>query len=234
MGIKVKNRFFILLSSELLQLRSRKFSVYTPFVFALVILLIQQMLWTDLSRELLVRVFICEVFTATILSVYLGLLSSFDAESEDGVFDSLRIWPFGLTDIFAAKVCSNWIKSISLIVGVSAAGLLFSQYEIASIGAFLDFLIVLGASSLGMVAIGCLLVLATLSSKSRANFLHLMFFPLILPVLIGGVECARQILEFNSSLSSLLTNWLGFVIIFDLLYLVLGALLAQETQGSVG
>ncbi len=223
-------RLALLFASEFGQLRAKKVSAFTPFAFALVILLIQQMLWTDLPRDLLVRVFISEVYIATILSVFIGLLSSFESETEDGVLDNLRVWPFGLGDLYLVKVASNWLKSACLGMGVSLAGALLTQFELTSIYTFLAFELILFLAILGMTSIGCLLVLLTLGSRSRGQFLHLMFFPLILPVLIGAVEASRQLLEFGASFESLFQNWLGLVMIVSLLYLGLGISLAQEIQ----
>lgn len=161
----------------LLELRSRDtvpamllFVVGTLVVFHFVL---PESAGADAARGLL---WIAILFTAL-----LGLGRVYAAEGEHGGLDGLLLAPSDRSVIWLAKTASVVVFLLLMeVIAVPAFALLYAPVDASMVGAIL-------LADVGIAAVGTLLSAIALASRTRDLLLPLLFLPLAIPVIIGGV-----------------------------------------------
>ena len=74
-------------------------------------------------------------------------------------------------------------------------------------------------ATIGFVAVGTLFSAIAVNTKAREIMLPLLFLPVVIPVIIGAVESSASVL----SAGTLSWDWLGMIIAFDVIYVVISA-----------
>ena len=74
-------------------------------------------------------------------------------------------------------------------------------------------------ATLGFATVGTLFSAIAVQTRSREIMLPILFFPIILPVLIGAVEASNIALGYGSGIG--LDRWLPLIVVFDVLFLVI-------------
>ena len=74
----------------------------------------------------------------------------------------------------------------------------------------------------GFVAVGTLFSALAVNTKAREMVLPILFLPVVVPVLIGAVEASGLALSGESW--SRLSPWLGIIVAFDAIFLVVSFL----------
>ncbi|MEE2836340.1 MAG: heme exporter protein CcmB [Myxococcota bacterium] len=159
------------------------------------------------------------LWLAIVLASTLTLQASFDAETQDGALDGLvlRASPGA---IFYAKALTNWVFLAALAcVLLPLIAALFD----ASLGTLPRVLAVLVLGTAALSAPGTLY--ATLAGRSRAAslLLPLLYFPLIIPALVGAVK-ATELAFFGDPMNQW-SGWVGLLGAFSMVFWALcGAL----------
>ena len=86
---------------------------------------------------------------------------------------------------------------------------------------------ILSATLAGLTAMGVLLSAIVMNADSRALLFPVLFFPLSVPVLLAALHCNDHILQ--GRWKGLSEGWLQILLIFDVTYVILGAILFSET-----
>ena len=121
------------------------------------------------------------LWVAIVFTSLLGLSRAFAAEREQGVIDGLVLAPSDRSAIWLGKAISVLVfLGLAEVVAVPAFALFFRP-----VGGAMTAGVVL--ADLGIAAVGTLLAAMAAASRARELLLPLLFLPLAIPIVVGGV-----------------------------------------------
>lgn len=121
------------------------------------------------------------LWVAIVFTALLGLTRAFVAEREQSLFDALLLAPCERSAIWLAKSLSVLaFLLVAEVVALPAFALFFSGVSWATVAGVL-------LADLGICTVGTLLSAMAVASRTRELLLPLLFLPLALPIVIGGV-----------------------------------------------
>jgi heme exporter protein B len=121
------------------------------------------------------------LWVALIFTALLGLSRAFAAEGEQGVIDGLVLAPSDRSAIWLGKALSILVfLGFAELVALPAFALFFGAVD----GALVAGVVL---ADLGIAAVGTLLAAMATASRSRELLLPLLFLPLAIPIVVGGV-----------------------------------------------
>ena len=149
----------------------------------------------------------------------LAMNRTFVKEREQGGLEGLLLSPVSRDAVFLGKVLVNFLFMLiieGLLLPVFAAMLGFSALSWTLILTIL-------LATLGFATVGTLFSAIAVQTRSREIMLPVLFFPIILPVLIGAVEASNIALGNGSGIGSGigLNRWLPLIGVFDAIFLVI-------------
>ncbi len=145
----------------------------------------------------------------------LGMNRAFVREKEQGGLEGLLLTPVSRDAIFIGKVLVSFIFMLiveAVLLPVFAAMLGFSAFSFS-------LLLTILLATLGFATVGTLFSAIAVQTRSREIMLPVLFFPIILPVLIGAVEASNRALGEGTGIG--LGRWLPLLAVFDALFLVI-------------
>jgi heme exporter protein B len=124
------------------------------------------------------------LWTAIVFTALLGLTRAFVPEREQGVFDALVLAPGDRSAIWAAKAISVFaFLGLAELVAVPAFGLFFHGVGWRTVGAIV-------LADIGICAVGTLTGAMAVAGRARELILPLLFLPLAIPIVAGGVAAS--------------------------------------------
>ena len=146
------------------------------------------------------------LWVALLFTALLGLSRAFAAEREQGVIDGLVLAPSDRSAIWLGK-------ALSILVFLGLA-------ELVALPAFAVFFGAVGGSlvagvvlaDLGIAAVGTLLAAMAAASRARELLLPLLFLPLAIPIVVGGV---------GASVTDDSGRYLGLLVLYDALFAII-------------
>lgn len=148
----------------------------------------------------------------------LGLNRSFTLEMENGCLEGLMVCPVDREVIYLGKVVGNFVFMLSIEALVLLAfGLLFNLAVVS-----LQLLATICLGTLGFVVVGTLFSALAVNTQARELVLPILFLPIVVPVMVSAVK-ASSLALLGEPWSSL-ALWLGIIITFDLIFLVISVL----------
>jgi len=140
---------------------------------------------------------------------------SFVREKEQGGLEGLLLTPVSRDAIFLGKALGSfWFM---LIVEAALLPVFAALLGFAAFSRILLLTIVL--ATLGFATVGTLFSAIAVQTRSREIMLPVLFFPIILPVIIGAVEASSQ--AIGGGASGGISRWLPLIGVFDALFLVI-------------
>jgi heme exporter protein B len=146
------------------------------------------------------------LWLAIVFTALLGLGRAFVAEREQGVLDALVLAPCDRSAIWLAKL----IATFAFLVLVEAAALpafaiLFGGVGLAAVAAVV-------LADLGICAVGTLVAAMAVAARARELLLPLLFLPLAIPIVVGGV---------GATVTDDPARYLGFLALYDAIFAIL-------------
>lgn len=146
------------------------------------------------------------LWVAIVFTALVGLTRAFVAEREQRLIDGLLLAPCDRSAIWLAK-------SLAVLAFLGAA-------EVVALPAYAAFFSGIGWSTvvavvladLGIVTVGTLLAAIAAVSRTRELILPLLFLPLAIPVVIGGV---------GASVVGSPARYLGFLCLYDAVFAII-------------
>ena len=146
------------------------------------------------------------LWVALIFTALLGLSRAFAAEGEQGVIDGLVLAPSDRSAIWLGKALSILVfLGLAELVALPAFALFFGAVD----GALVAGVVL---ADLGIAAVGTLLAAMATASRSRELLLPLLFLPLAIPIVVGGV---------GASVTDDPGRYLGFLALYDALFAII-------------
>ena len=146
------------------------------------------------------------LWVAIVFTALLGLTRAFVAEREQRLMDGLVLAPCDRSAIWLAKGIS--IVAFLLVAEVVALPAFALFFDPVSAGMVAGILL----ADLGIVAVGTLLAAMAAASRARELLLPLLFLPLAVPIIVGGV---------GASVADDPGRYLGFLGLYDLVFAIL-------------
>jgi heme exporter protein B len=146
------------------------------------------------------------LWIALLFTALLGLTRSFAAEREQGVIDGLVLAPSDRSAIWLGKALSILaFLGLAELIALPAYGLFFKPVDAALVGG-------VALANVGIAAVGTLLAAMATASRARELLLPLLFLPLAIPIVIGGV---------GASVSGEPARYLGLLGLYDALFAII-------------
>jgi heme exporter protein B len=143
------------------------------------------------------------LWVALVFTALLGLARAFVAEREQGVLDGLVLAPCDRSAIWVAKgLATLAFLAVAEVVALPAFSLFFSGVGRNTVAGVV-------LADLGICAVGTLLAAMAAASRARELLLPLLFLPLAIPIVVGGV---------GASVVDAPGRYLGFLALYDAIF----------------
>jgi heme exporter protein B len=143
------------------------------------------------------------LWVAIVFTALLGLGRAFVPEREQRTFDALVLAPCDRSAIWVAKgLATLTFLVLAEVVALPAFALFFHGLNGATI-------LAIALADVGICAVGTFLGAMAVATRSRDLLLPLLFLPLAIPIVIGGV---------GASVVDSPARYLGFLAIYDLMF----------------
>jgi heme exporter protein B len=143
------------------------------------------------------------LWIALVFTALLGLTRAFAAEREQGVIDGLVLAPSDRSAIWLGKALSVLtFLVVAEVIAVPAFALFYG-------GVDTELLAGIALADVGIAAVGTLLAAMAAASRARELLLPLLFLPLAIPIIVGGV---------GASVADDPERYLGFLALYDAIF----------------
>jgi heme exporter protein B len=146
------------------------------------------------------------LWVALLFTALLGLVRAFVAEREERVLDGLVLAPCDRSAIWLGKGIGVFAFLLAAeLVAVPAYALFFQPIGWELVAALL-------LADIGLAAVGTLLAAMASAGRSRELLLPLLFLPLVIPIVVGGV---------GASVTDDPGRYLAFLGLYDAVFAIL-------------
>jgi heme exporter protein B len=146
------------------------------------------------------------LWVAIVFTALLGLTRAFVAEREQRTIDGLLLAPCDRSAIWLAKgLAVLAFLGLAEVVALPAFAAFFSGVNGAAVAGVV-------LADVGIAAVGTLLAAMASLSRARELLLPLLFLPLAIPVVVGGV---------GASVVDAPGRYLGFLALYDLVFAII-------------
>lgn len=146
------------------------------------------------------------LWVALLFTALLGLSRAFAAEREQAVIDGLVLAPSDRSAIWLGKALSILaFLGLAEVIALPAYGLFFRPVGAALVAG-------VALADVGIAAVGTLLAAMAAASRARELLLPLLFLPLAIPIVVGGV---------GASVASDPGRYLGLLGLYDALFAII-------------
>ena len=146
------------------------------------------------------------LWLALVFTALLGLARAWAPERESGALDGLVLAPCDRSAIWLGKAASTFVFLGAIaVVALPAFAVFFAPVSWETIAGVV-------LANAGICAVGTLLAAMALASRTRELVLPLLFLPLAIPLVVGGV---------GASISAEPGRFLAFLGLYDVLFAIL-------------
>jgi heme exporter protein B len=146
------------------------------------------------------------LWIAIVFTAILGLTRTFAAEREQGLLDGLVLSPCDRSAIWLAKTLSVIaFLLLAEVIALPAFSIFFEPVSGVTI-------VAVALANIGIAAVGSLLAAVAAASRTRELLLPLLFLPLAIPVIVGGV---------GASVVDDPARYLGFLGLYDAIFAII-------------
>ncbi len=196
----------------LLELRSRDL-VVSVLVFGLVVVVVFNFA-LNVTPQRVTAVAPGILWVAFAFAGVLAMNRAFAREKEQGGLEGLLLAPVSRDSIFLGKAAASFL--FMLLVEAILLPIFAGLLNFSAVSFTLVLTIVL--ATLGFALVGTLFSAIAVQTRSREILLPVLFFPVILPVIVGAVEATKQAIGGESVVG--IGHWLPLIGAFDALFLV--------------
>lgn len=147
----------------------------------------------------------------------LGLNRSFAREMQNDCLEGLRLAPVDASAIFLGKMLGNLVFLLVTELIVLPFFAVFYNIELLRRPGWLALILLLG--TWGLAAVGTIFAAIAANTRLRELMLPVLFLPVSVPLLIGGVEATTLLLSEQPIAEASL--WLKLMLGYDLIFTTL-------------
>ena len=145
----------------------------------------------------------------------LGLNRSFGLEKDRGNLHGLMLAPVGRDALYFGKMLGNFVFMLIVEAIVYPAFAIIFNLPLWVPGLIPIVLL----ATVAISAVGTVFSAMSVNTRSREVMLPALFFPVIVPVIIGAVEATGMLLSSEDDAN--LIRWATFLAVFDAVFLVI-------------
>jgi heme exporter protein B len=146
------------------------------------------------------------LWIALVFTALVGLTRAFVAEREQRLIDGLLLAPCDRSAIWLGKAVSVLaFLAAAELIALPAFAVFFSGVGWSTVAA-------VALADLGIAAVGTLLAAVAAASRTRELLLPLLFMPLAIPIVVGGV---------GASVAGSPGRYLGFLCLYDAVFAII-------------
>jgi len=146
------------------------------------------------------------LWMSILFTALLGLTRSFFAEREHGLLEALVLAPCERSAIWLAKALSVMCFLLVMeLIAIPAFALFYESVSGATVAAVV-------LADIGIATVGSLLSAVAAASRTRELLLPLLFLPLAIPIIVGGV---------GASVADAPGRYLGFLGLYDAIFAIM-------------
>lgn len=208
------------------ELRSKQAFLTTLF-FAVLILLIFNFAFptgSQATREAGAGI----LWVALLFPGVIQLNRSFQSETEEGTLYGLILAPLDRGLLFLGKCLANWIFLFCIDLFVLVLFLVFFNFSFGWHVLWLLLLLLL--VSIGFTGVGTVFAAMLASLRARDVMLPVLLFPVIVPIILAGVNAAQEVLMGGDQ--EFFRYWVNLLVAFDVIFLSAGYLLFEYVVGE--
>nr|CRH07881.1 Cytochrome c-type biogenesis protein CcmB [Candidatus Magnetococcus massalia] len=192
----------------------RRATLSSMLFFAIAVLVVFQAALEPDRKEAL-RLMPGLLWITVLFTSLVGLGRVFQAEEEDGALEGLLLAPIPRGIIFMGKWWGNLI--LTVLVEILLLPMMMILLNVDAWDRVHLIFAVLFLGTLGLTGLGVLLAAMTQTARSRETLLALLLLPLVVPLLIAGVQATGSIITDGEASGS----WIRLMLIFDTVYLTM-------------
>lgn len=197
-----------------LELRTRDI-VVSVLIFALLVIVVFNFA-LDPTPGMVASIAPGILWVAITFGGVLGMTRSFAIEKEHGNLQGLLLAPVGREVVFFGKMLGTFVFMI--VVEVVVFPVFVVLFNLAP--SILGLIPIALLSTLGIATVGTVFSAMAINTRSREVMLPLLFFPVVLPVIVGAIEASSIFIAGNETAN--LTRWISLLAVFDAIFLVTG------------
>jgi heme exporter protein B len=145
------------------------------------------------------------LWAALLFTALLGLGRAFVPEREQGVLDGLVLAPSDRSTIWLGKVVATLAFLVAVeLVALPAFALFFTSVDGSTVAG-------VALANVGICAVGTVLGAMAAAGRARELLLPLLFLPLAIPIVVGGV---------GASLAGSSGKYLAFLALYDAIFVL--------------
>ena len=199
------------------EMRTREI-IFSVLVFTLLVIVIFNFAF-GASQHLMVLVAPGILWVTFAFAGVLSLNRSFIPEKEENCLEGLMVCPISREVIYVGKMLGSLlfmliIEAIALPIFAVLFNLPVLSLQLVTITVF---------TTIGFVAVGTLFSALAVNTKAREMVLPILFFPIVVPIIIGAVEASG--LALSGKPWGDLSPWLQIIGAFDAIFLVVSFLI---------
>lgn len=146
------------------------------------------------------------LWVSIVFTALLGLARAWVPEREGAALEGLVLTPCDRSAIWLGKSIATLAFLVAAeLVALPAFALLFAPLHLAAVAG-------VALASIGICAVGCLVSAMAAASRGREVVLPLLFLPLAIPLVVGGV---------GAGISPHPASYLGFLALYDAVFAIL-------------
>ena len=197
----------------LLEVRSREL-VISVLVFGLLVAVVFNFA-LDVTPQRVTAIAPGILWVAFAFAATMAMSRAFVREREQGGLEGLLLSPVSRDAIFLGKALTNFL--FMLLVELVLLPVFAVLFGFSAMSFTLIWTIVL--ATVGFAVVGTLFSAIAAQTRSREIMLPVLFFPIILPVIIGAVEASTRAIGGDTTVG--FGRWLPLLAVFDALFLVI-------------
>lgn len=197
----------------LLEVRSREL-VLSVLIFGLLVAVVFNFA-LDVTPQRVTALAPGILWVAFAFAATMAMSRAFVREREQGGLEGLLLSPVSRDAIFLGKALTNFL--FMLLVELVLLPVFAVLFGFSALSFTLISTIVL--ATLGFAVVGTLFSAIAAQTRSREIMLPVLFFPVILPVIIGAVEASTRAIGGETTIG--FGRWLPLLAVFDALFLVI-------------
>ncbi|WP_411277964.1 heme exporter protein CcmB [Gaiella sp.] len=146
------------------------------------------------------------LWIAIVFTALLGLARAWAPEREGGALDGLVLAPCDRSAIWLGKTLAVLVfLTAAELVALPAFALFFAPVDLVAVAGVV-------LASVGICTVGSLLAAMAAASRGREVILPLLFLPLAIPLIVGGV---------GAGISPQAASYLSFLALYDVVFAIL-------------
>ena len=197
----------------LLEIRSRDL-VVSVLVFGLVVVVVFNFA-LNATPQRVVDVAPGILWVAFAFAGVLAMNRAFVRENEEGGLEGLLLTPVSRDAIFLGKAAASFVFMLLVEAALLPVFAVLLNFSVISV----TLIVTIVVATFGFALVGTLFSAIAVQTRSREILLPVLFFPVILPVLVGAVEATKQSIGGDTLVG--LGHWLPLLGAFDALFLVI-------------